>query len=140
MDTIDWIESDELRLRQVLVNLLSNAVKFTPDGGRVDVMTELVGNELVITVQDNGPGIARDDWKQIFEAFQQGRRGAPSEGTGLGLTLCRKIAALLQVDESGSSPRSGRAAPSTWQCRTSGPAPKPMPARASMSTAADPWW
>jgi CheY-like chemotaxis protein len=78
------------------VNLLSNAVKFAPDGGRVDVMTELVGNELVITVQDNGPGIARDDWEPIFESFQQGRRGAPSEeGTGLGLTLCRKIMTLL---------------------------------------------
>src|SRR5215211_2770931 len=95
-ETIDRIESDELRLRQVLVNLLSNAVKFTPDGGRVDVTTELVGNELVITVRDNGPGIARDDWEPIFESFQQGRRGAPrEEGTGLGLTLCRKIMTLL---------------------------------------------
>jgi signal transduction histidine kinase len=75
-DTIDWIESDELRLRQVLMNLLSNAVKFTPDGGRVDVTTVLLGSELVITVKDNGPGIARDDWEPIFEAFQQGRRGA----------------------------------------------------------------
>jgi signal transduction histidine kinase len=95
-ETIDPIESDELRLRQVLVNLLSNAVKFTPDGGRVDVIAEPVGNELVITVRDNGPGIARDDWVSIFESFQQGRRGPPSEeGTGLGLTLCRKIMTLL---------------------------------------------
>ncbi|HET9301310.1 MAG TPA: ATP-binding protein, partial [Propionibacteriaceae bacterium] len=95
-ETIDQIESDELRLRQVLVNLLSNAVKFTPDGGRVDVMADPVGNELVITVRDNGPGIAREDWEPIFESFQQGRRGAPSEeGTGLGLTLCRKIMTLL---------------------------------------------
>ena len=95
-ETIDQIESDELRLRQVLVNLLSNAVKFTPDGGRVDVRAEPVGNELVITVRDNGPGIARDDWEPIFESFQQGRRGPPrEEGTGLGLTLCRKIMTLL---------------------------------------------
>jgi K+-sensing histidine kinase KdpD len=95
-ETIDQIESDELRLRQVLVNLLSNAVKFTPDDGRVDVMAERVVNELVITVRDNGPGIAREDWEPIFESFQQGRRGAPSEeGTGLGLTLCRKIMTLL---------------------------------------------
>ena len=95
-ETIDQIESDELRLRQVLVNLLSNAVKFTPDGGRVDVIAERVGNELVITVRDNGPGIAQEDWEPIFESFQQGRRGAPSEeGTGLGLTLCRKIMTLL---------------------------------------------
>jgi signal transduction histidine kinase len=95
-ETIDLIESDELRLRQVLVNLLSNAVKFTPDGGRVDVMAEPLGNELVISVRDNGPGIAREDWEPIFESFQQGRRGPPSEeGTGLGLTLCRKIMTLL---------------------------------------------
>ena len=95
-ETIDRIESDELRLRQVLVNLLSNAVKFAPDGGRVDVTAEPVGNELVITVRDNGPGIARDDWEPIFESFQQGRRGPPrEEGTGLGLTLCRKIMTLL---------------------------------------------
>jgi len=95
-EAIDQIESDELRLRQVLVNLLSNAVKFTPDGGRVDVTAEPVGDELVITVRDNGPGIAREDWEPIFESFQQGRRGAPSEeGTGLGLTLCRKIMTLL---------------------------------------------
>ena len=95
-ETIDRIESDELRLRQVLVNLLSNSVKFTPDGGRVDVRAEPVGNELVITVRDNGRGIARDDWEPIFESFQQGRRGPPrEEGTGLGLTLCRKIMTLL---------------------------------------------
>jgi signal transduction histidine kinase len=97
-ETVDRIESDELRLRQVLVNLLSNAVKFAPDGGRVDVRAEPVGNgnELVITVRDNGPGIARDDWEAIFESFQQGRRGPPrEEGTGLGLTLCRKIMTLL---------------------------------------------
>jgi CheY-like chemotaxis protein/anti-sigma regulatory factor (Ser/Thr protein kinase) len=95
-ETIDRIESDELRLRQVLVNLLSNAVKFTPDGGRVDVRAQPVGNELVITVRDNGPGIARDDWEPIFDSFQQGRRGPPrEEGTGLGLALCRKIMTLL---------------------------------------------
>jgi CheY-like chemotaxis protein len=59
-------------------------------------MAEPAGNELVITVRDNGPGIAREDWEPIFESFQQGRRGAPSEeGTGLGLTLCRKIMTLL---------------------------------------------
>ena len=50
----------------------------------------------MITVRDNGPGIARDDWEPIFESFQQGRRGPPrEEGTGLGLTLCRKIMTLL---------------------------------------------
>jgi signal transduction histidine kinase len=59
-DDVGVVLADPLRLKQVLVNLLTNAVKFTPDGGRVDVRAEPVGNELVITVRDSGPGIARD--------------------------------------------------------------------------------
>jgi signal transduction histidine kinase/ActR/RegA family two-component response regulator len=94
--SVDELTSDELRIRQVLVNLLSNAVKFTPDGGRVDVLAEPVGAELVITVRDTGDGIVPEDRERIFESFQQGRRGAPKEeGTGLGLTLCRRIVTLL---------------------------------------------
>jgi signal transduction histidine kinase/CheY-like chemotaxis protein len=94
--SVDQLTSDELRVRQVLVNLLSNAVKFSHDGGRVDVLAEPVGDELVVTVRDTGEGIAPEDRERIFESFQQGRRGAPKEeGTGLGLTLCRRIVTLL---------------------------------------------
>ncbi|MET0787898.1 MAG: GAF domain-containing protein [Cellulomonas sp.] len=93
---VDLVESDELKLKQVLVNLLSNAVKFTPDGGHVDVAVRRVGRDLEVTVTDDGPGIAPEEREHIFEAFQQGRRGAPKEeGTGLGLTLCRRLVALL---------------------------------------------
>ena len=93
---VDGIESDELRIKQVLVNLLSNAVKFTPDGGHVDVVARPDGDELAVTVTDDGPGIAPDDRERIFESFQQGRRGPQrEEGTGLGLTLCRRIVTLL---------------------------------------------
>ena len=94
-------------------------------------MAEPVGNELVITVRDNGPGIAREDREPIFESFQQGRRGAPSEeGTGLGLTLCRRIMTLLGgriwlESEVGMGSAFHVAMP------FGGPAPKPMPARAS---------
>ena len=57
---------------------------------------EPAGDELVITVRDTGQGIAVEDRERIFESFQQGRRGAPKEeGTGLGLTLCRRIVTLL---------------------------------------------
>jgi CheY-like chemotaxis protein len=94
--SVDQLTSDELRMRQVLVNLLSNAVKFTHDGGRVDVFVEPAGDEVVITVRDTGQGIALEDRERIFESFQQGSREAPKEeGTGLGLTLCRKIVTLL---------------------------------------------
>ena len=94
--SVDQLTSDELRMRQVLVNLLSNAVKFTHDGGRVDVFVEPAGDEVVITVRDTGQGIAMEDRERIFESFQQGPREAPKEeGTGLGLTLCRRIVTLL---------------------------------------------
>lgn len=95
-DDLDTIETDELRLKQVLVNLLSNAVKFTPDGGTITVKAVGREHEMDISVADTGIGIAPADRERIFESFQQGRRGMQSEeGTGLGLTLCRRIVSLL---------------------------------------------
>jgi signal transduction histidine kinase len=93
---VETLDSDELRFKQVLLNLLSNAVKFTPDGGHVSVAATRRGGEVAVTVTDDGAGIPPEDRERIFESFQQGRRGAQSEeGTGLGLTLCRRIVALL---------------------------------------------
>ncbi|MFC8682573.1 GAF domain-containing protein [Microbacterium ureisolvens] len=95
-DDLDGVESDELRVKQVVVNLLSNAVKFTPDGGRVTVSARGSEHEIAVAVADTGIGIAPADRERIFESFQQGRRGLQSEeGTGLGLTLCRRIVSLL---------------------------------------------
>jgi signal transduction histidine kinase/ActR/RegA family two-component response regulator len=91
------VEADELRFRQVVVNLLSNAVKFTPDGGQVRLSAAAAGHELVLTVTDTGIGVPLEDRERIFESFQQGRRGSPKgEGTGLGLTLSRRIVELFQ--------------------------------------------
>lgn len=93
---LDLIETDELRFKQVLVNLLSNAVKFTPDGGHVSVRTAHRDRWLTLEVTDDGIGIPVEEREKIFESFQQGRRGpAREEGTGLGLTLCRRIIDLL---------------------------------------------
>ena len=88
--------ADELRFKQVVLNLLSNAVKFTPDGGSVTVATRIVDGDLLVTVADTGIGIAPEDRERIFESFQQGPRGTSTqEGTGLGLTLCRRIVELM---------------------------------------------
>jgi signal transduction histidine kinase/ActR/RegA family two-component response regulator len=90
------VEVDVLRLRQVVLNLVSNAVKFTPDGGTVVVRAREVENELHVSVEDTGVGIPESDRERIFESFQQGGRGASrEEGTGLGLTLSRRIVELL---------------------------------------------
>jgi signal transduction histidine kinase len=95
-DGIDTIEADDLRFKQVALNLLSNAVKFTPDGGTVTVRAYREGIDLMVTVTDTGIGVPVEDQERIFESFQQGRRGAPkAEGTGLGLTLSRRIVWLF---------------------------------------------
>ena len=93
---LDLVNSDELRFKQVVLNLLSNAVKFTPDGGHVAVAARQRGGEVEVTVTDDGIGVPVEDRERIFESFQQGRRGpSREEGTGLGLTLSRRIVTLL---------------------------------------------
>jgi signal transduction histidine kinase/ActR/RegA family two-component response regulator len=93
---VGLLEADERRFKQVVLNLLSNAVKFTPDGGEVVVRATRDGSEVAVTVTDTGIGIAPEDQERIFESFQQGGRAAPrQEGTGLGLTLSKRLVTLL---------------------------------------------
>ena len=92
---VGLLDADRLRFRQVVLNLLSNAVKFTPDGGRVDVRASIRGQDLVVEVADTGPGVAAEDRQRIFDAFQQGaKHPEQTEGTGLGLTLSKRILEL----------------------------------------------
>ncbi len=92
---VGLVRADELRIKQVIVNLLSNAVKFTPDGGRVEVRARTEGSEVLVTVADTGTGVAAADRERIFQSFQQGgRRASTTEGTGLGLTLSKRIVEL----------------------------------------------
>ena len=92
----DQVYADELRLKQVLLNLITNAVKFTGDGGSVVVRAVRDGADIHITVTDTGIGVPEADRERIFESFQQGGRGSSrEEGTGLGLTLSRRIVELL---------------------------------------------
>jgi signal transduction histidine kinase/CheY-like chemotaxis protein len=92
---VGLLDADRLRFRQVLLNLLSNAVKFTPEGGRLDVRASIRDQDLVVEVADTGPGVAAEDRQRIFDAFQQGaRHPEQTEGTGLGLTLSKRILEL----------------------------------------------
>jgi signal transduction histidine kinase/ActR/RegA family two-component response regulator/HAMP domain-containing protein len=90
------IRADEEKLGQVLLNLLANAIKFTPEGGRVTVEVRQELDRLVICVADTGIGIAKEDHERIFEEFQQlAAAGGPQpRGTGLGLTLTRRLVEL----------------------------------------------
>ncbi|MFN7988985.1 MAG: ATP-binding protein [Thermoanaerobaculia bacterium] len=93
------VETDEDLLAQLLGCLLDNAVKFTPDGGRIGV--EIVGDRAAgaarIAVRDTGIGIAPGNLDRLFETFVQldGRTERSYGGTGLGLALVRRLAALL---------------------------------------------
>ncbi len=86
--------ADEGKLKLMLENLLSNAIKFTPSGGTIQVAAGMQGNELVLDVGDDGPGVHPDDGDRIFEAFYQGRRpqGGPVGGTGIGLSVVAECA------------------------------------------------
>ena len=95
---------DELRLKQVLQNLLANAVKFTAQGGitlRVARDDTLVASPgwlpLRLTVEDTGIGIALEMRERIFQSFEQGDNSYSRQygGVGLGLSICRQLAALM---------------------------------------------
>ena len=84
--------ADMDRMEQVAVNLLDNAVKFTPEGGRITLITRRAGNRAEIVVMDNGIGIAPEDRGRIFERFFTVDRAHTSgRGTGLGLSICQRI-------------------------------------------------
>jgi signal transduction histidine kinase len=89
------VRADERKIRQVVLNLLSNAIKFTPEGGRIEVAATPKDASVEVSVSDTGVGIAPEDQEAVFEEFRQvGTAEKKAEGTGLGLTLCRKFIEL----------------------------------------------
>jgi predicted ATPase/signal transduction histidine kinase/tRNA A-37 threonylcarbamoyl transferase component Bud32 len=94
------VETDEKRLRQILLNLLGNAVKFTNDGKvTLKVKNQVINNNLVtikFEIQDTGVGMTSEQTQQIFQAFEQvGDKKKRFEGTGLGLSISRQLVELL---------------------------------------------
>jgi signal transduction histidine kinase len=89
------VQADERKVRQLVLNLLSNAIKFTPGGGRIDVGAVPKDGFVEVSISDTGIGVAPEDQEKIFEEFRQvGTAAKKVEGTGLGLTLCRKFVEL----------------------------------------------
>jgi signal transduction histidine kinase len=88
------VEADRDRLLQVVVNLVSNAAKFAPEqDGRVLVRLIHENANLLVRVEDNGPGVPEDERSRVFERFTQAGKGLTSKpkGSGLGLTISRQI-------------------------------------------------
>jgi CheY-like chemotaxis protein/two-component sensor histidine kinase len=106
-DVPAFINSDGQRLLQVLTNLLSNAVKFTPENGRIDFTVRQTGKiddkgavTLEFSGRDTGIGRSDEHQKNLFQAFQQGDSSISARygGTGLGLTISKRIVDLLGGD------------------------------------------
>jgi signal transduction histidine kinase len=89
---VHLLRGDPNRLEQALQNLTSNALRVTPDGGRISLSADLLGDAVVLTVRDNGPGIPQAHLPFIFDRFYKAdtaRRA--TEGSGLGLSIVKAI-------------------------------------------------
>jgi PAS domain S-box-containing protein len=95
-ERVQYVRTDALKLRQILLNLLSNATKFT-DSGEVALSVRAEGDEAVFTVEDTGIGIPPDQLPFIFEKFRQvdGSSTRKVGGTGLGLAIVRELSKIL---------------------------------------------
>lgn len=90
------IRADETRLREVFDNLLDNAVKYSSDKGEIRLQAARRGDEIMLSVSDDGIGISQEDLPRIFERFYRADKARSRElgGTGLGLSIVKHIAQL----------------------------------------------
>jgi len=82
-------------LTSVVHNLVDNALRHTPQGGRVDIGVFRDGAQIILQVEDTGPGIPVGDLERVFEPFVRGSRPT-EEGTGLGLSIVKRIVERLK--------------------------------------------
>jgi signal transduction histidine kinase/CheY-like chemotaxis protein len=93
------LETDALRLRQVLLNLLDNAIKFTRQGSVYLTAERRRHDRARFTVRDTGSGMAATEMARIFEAFQHAEESGPADGLGLGLAINQGLVRLLGASE-----------------------------------------
>jgi PAS domain S-box-containing protein len=113
------VDADEGRLAQVLYNLLGNAAKYTHPGGRIHVQARRDGADAIITIADNGIGIARENLQSVFEMFTQVDASLERSqgGLGIGLTLSRRIVELHGGTIEAASEGSGKGSTLTVRLR-----------------------
>ncbi len=144
-DDLPPVLADYQRLEEVLVNLVENAIKYSPKGGQVEISARTTSDEVIVSVTDEGIGVAEQDRDRLFERFSRldSRLVRQMKGTGLGLFICKSIVEAHggriwaeQALGSGSRfsfslPREQRAQlPALWGARGVGPwngPPEPRP-------------
>ena len=113
------VDADESRLAQVLYNLLGNAAKYTHPGGRIHVQARRDGPDAIITISDNGIGIAHENLQSVFDMFTQVDASLERSqgGLGIGLTLSRRIVELHGGTIEAASEGSGKGSTMTVRLR-----------------------
>jgi len=96
INTPEYIRSDDVRLKQVIVNMLSNAIKFTKEGS-VTLSAKIDDGMIKIEVSDTGMGMKKEDLPHIFNAFEQAdvRKNRAIKGTGLGMSISKNLVELM---------------------------------------------
>ncbi len=103
-----FVTADSLRLRQVLINLLSNAIKYNQSGGSVRVSCRRLDTHWRIEVSDTGVGISAEQQMYVFEPFNRlDHEGSDIKGTGIGLSITRKLIETMHGDIGFSSETGG---------------------------------
>lgn len=90
------VSLDKQLLKNVMINLLSNAIKYSDEGKMIECISEHKGNNIVLTVKDEGLGISMEDQPHVFERFFRAKNAVNIEGTGLGLNIIKKYVELMQ--------------------------------------------
>jgi two-component system CheB/CheR fusion protein len=123
-----YVDADPTRLQQIQVNLLTNAAKYTPARGHVRLSLRREGDIALISVRDDGAGIAPDMLESVFEMFVQSHRtlDRAAGGLGVGLTLARWLAAMHGGSISAQSDGEGKGSEFTLRLPLSA-APEPGP-------------
>ena len=102
-----WVDGDPVRLAQIVANLLSNAAKYTDEGGSIIVEVRRAGAQALVSVRDNGAGLAPHEVARVFDMFVRGER---STGLGIGLALARRLAEMHGGTIEAASAGRGRGA------------------------------
>lgn len=90
LEKIDYLGNEGL-LRHVWDNLIGNAIKFSPKGGSINISLRRCDNQIVFSIEDNGPGLSDEAKKHMFDKFYQADSSHKQEGNGLGLALVKRI-------------------------------------------------
>ncbi len=108
-DALPLVQIDAVLIERVLVNLLENAAKYTPAGSAIEVSATADERQVVLTVDDHGPGLPPGREEALFDKFERGHKESATAGVGLGLAICRAIAKAHGGQVSGQTRPGGGA-------------------------------